>query len=320
MVEVNLAAYLLLSCLLCGQMMVLLWAGGAVVGLRPSPVRLVAGALGGTVYAALVDLAAFGVLSEAGFLSAWYVVLAVSLTTHAAVYWPLPAGRLLPALGAYYFLAVIGAGTAYAAYNLGARGWIPPLVSTAVILAAAELGWGVVQRWVWDRVVYLPLEIELLGRRARVTALLDTGNRLVDPLTGQPVIVLGPELGEVLLPPEAAAVVAAVADNPLDAANLLIDTPLASRLRLIPYSTLGTDNGLLLAFRADAVRLVPHEPLEGASLVAFHRQPLDPAGAYQALVHPALLRTTLARASRCQGRLVLRPGVEARRPVSRPGG
>ena len=319
--EVDAGAYLVLFGLLWAQMAVLLWAGGAVVGLRPVRWRLAAGAALGAGYAVLADLASFGVIPWPA-LHAGYVVVAISLASHALTYWPLPAGRFWPAVGAYYFLAVVGAGVAYAAYNLGVHGWIPPLLTTGVILAVAELGWGVVQRWVWDRVVYLPVEIELLDRKVQVTALLDTGNRLVDPLTGQPVVILSGDLREALLPPEAVGAVETAADNPAEGVSLLAETPLASRLRLIPYSTLGKENGLLVSFRADAVRLAGagQGPEVGQTLVAFHRLPLDPAGNYRALVHPALAREALAQASRKKGRLVLGPGLDTGSTLPRLGG
>lgn len=325
--EVNLWAYLLLFCLTCGQMVALLWAGGAVVGLSASPGRLTLGAVVGASYAVLVDLAGFGVV-RVGLLNTWYVMIGVSLLCHAVTYWPLPSGRRLAALGSYYLLAVVGAGVAYAVYNLGARGWIPPLLATGSTLVAAELGWGVVQSWVWNRVLYLPIEVELLGRVVRVTALLDTGNRLTDPLTGQPVVILSSELRHELLPEEADRAVIASAGDPAEGVRLLSETSLAPRLRLIPYSTLGRENGLLVAFRADAVRLVDGGPGGDdagggggkATLIAFHQQPLDPSGGYGALVHPSLLRTALAQASRRHGRLVLghRLGVDT--SLTRPGG
>ncbi|MGE5552432.1 MAG: sigma-E processing peptidase SpoIIGA [Betaproteobacteria bacterium] len=305
--EVNVGTYLLLFALIGGQMAVLLWAAGAVIGLRPGSARLGAGAVGGALYAILADLAGFGLL-PLGCLRTWYGVFGAFLATHALVYWPLPAGRLLSSLGAYSLLAMLGAGAAYVPYNLGARGWVPPLVATGVTLAAAELGWGVVQRWLWDRVVYLPLEVELLDRQVRATALLDTGNRLTDPLTGHPVVILGSDLREELLPPEAAEAVAVAAENPAAGVSLLAGTPFASRVRLVPYSTLGREQGLLLCLRADTVRIAGKEgPATETALIAFHSQPLDRAGYYQALAHPVLLQAVLAQASRRRGRLVLGP-------------
>lgn len=320
--EVNLGAYAWLACLLGGQMVVLLWAAGSAVGVWSPAGRLVAGAGLATIHAILADLAAFGVIPGAGWLSAWYMVLSVSLLSFAIVYWPLPPGRLWPALGAYYFLSVLGAGAGYALYNLGLHGWVPPLATTALILLAAQLGWGVVQRWIWERVVYLPVEVALLGRTVRVTALLDTGNQLVDPLTREPVVILGAELAGRLLPDEGLEALNAASADPADGAGRLAETALASRVRLVPYSTVGRENGLLLAFRTDAVRVFDGgEGVQGpVALVAFHGQPLDPNGLYQALIHPALVRAALARRSRSGGRLVLEPGVAQGSVASRLGG
>lgn len=318
--EINLASYALLFGLLGAQTAALLWAAGKVMGLATKPKRVGLAAAAGAAYAVAVDLAGFGVLPGANFLGAWYTVILASALTYALAYWPLPAGRRLSAVAAYYFLAIVGAGVGYAAFNLGLRGWVPPLLTTGAVLAAAELGWGVVQRWVWDRVVHLPVEIDLLGRTARVTALLDTGNSLVDPLTGQAVVVLSADLREALLPPEAVEPVARAVENPSEAVSLLAETPLASRLRLVPFSTVGRENGLLLAFRADAVRLSSGDPVDGPVLIAFHTQPLDSSGAYRALVHPALLHRNLTQASRRSGRLVLDAGIDPHLPLSRPGG
>lgn len=316
--DINLGAYLLLFCLLFGQMAVLLWASGAIVGAAAPPKRLAAGAALGAAYDIAVDLASFGVL-PGHVLGAWYTVLLMALATFAVTYWPLPPARRWWALGAYWFLAVLSAGVAYAVRNLGAAGWIPPLVAMAVILAVAELGWGVVQSWVWARVVYLPVEVELLGRRVRVTALLDTGNRLSDPVSGRPVIILAGELAAQLLSPEGAEAVALGREQPAEAVARLAATEYASRVRLISFSTVGRENGLLLSFRVDRVNFPVGAASEetGAALVAFHAGPLDAGGTYQALVHPAQLRKVLAQVSRRRGHLALRPGVP--REVPAPG-
>lgn len=316
--DINLGAYLLLFCLLFGQMAVLLWACGAIVGATASPKRLAAGAALGAFYDILVDLASFGVL-PGQILTAWYTVLAVALMTFAMAYWQLPPGRRWWALGAYWFLAVLAAGVAYAVRNLGAAGWAPPLVATAVILAVAELGWGVVQSWVWERVVYLPVEIELLGRKAKVTALLDTGNQLTDPVSGYPVLILAGELRTQLLSPEAAEAVGL--GEPAEGIARLAGTEYAARVRLIPFSAVGQGNGLLLSLRADTVRFAAGETTEetGTALVAFHQGPLDPGGTYQALVHPAQLRKVLAQVSRRRGYLALRPGLPGEMPAPGKG-
>ncbi len=53
-------------------------------------------------------------------------------------------------------------------------------------MIVAELGWGVVQRSIWQKLYNIPLEIVLFGHKVRTEALADTGNLLKDPLDGSP--------------------------------------------------------------------------------------------------------------------------------------
>ena len=102
------------------------------------------------------------------------------------------------------------------------------------------------------------------GRTLRATALRDTGNALRDPITGEPVTVLSPELGEKLGIP----------------AEVLRDPALAlvPGLRLIPARTVG-GGGLLAAVRCEGVT-IGGQP--GGALVAFAREAFG-NGEYQAL-------------------------------------
>lgn len=101
------------------------------------------------------------------------------------------------------------------------------------------------------------LLISFCGKETRITALCDTGNELLDPATGLPVLILEPSAAERLLPPELSWLPCELtADN---AAALLPRIPggLRLRFRLVPYCALGRESGLLLAFRPDEVQGSP---------------------------------------------------------------
>ncbi|MBR1456713.1 MAG: sigma-E processing peptidase SpoIIGA, partial [Oscillospiraceae bacterium] len=96
----------------------------------------------------------------------------------------------------------------------------------------------------------VPVSAALLGRQAHFTALLDTGSSLLDPLSGERVLVACPhalrpifrehtELFDALPPVEL-----------LEAAARIPE--LRGRLRLLPYSALG-GSGLLPVFRPDSL-------------------------------------------------------------------
>ena len=89
------------------------------------------------------------------------------------------------------------------------------------------------------------IRLGLGGRESRFMALVDTGNRLCDPATGDEVMVACPHALEALFPG---------ADLELDAVSLAAQPALAGRFRLIPYSAVG-GRGLLAVFRPDSLRV-----------------------------------------------------------------
>ena len=82
------------------------------------------------------------------------------------------------------------------------------------------------------------LEIELMGKRAVLCAMVDSGNLLRDPVSGRSVIVADREKLRALLP------------DGLEGDAWMQNAELARRVRLIPTAT-ATGNGMLRAFLPD---------------------------------------------------------------------
>ena len=124
----------------------------------------------------------------------------------------------------------------------------------AGILVIAELGWGVVQYRMVRRIYQLPLDIQFGPTSIRVIGLIDTGNHLTDPLTGVPVIILEQDLLTKLLPPDLAKNMDQLeAGDEKALTQLLASSQWSSRFRIIPYTSLGKKNGILMGFRPDGV-------------------------------------------------------------------
>lgn len=271
----------------------LLWATAKVARIPLRPWRLSLGAGIGTLYFTVYYLSQQGVGYEHAWLLSWPSVLAVSLGMLAAAFWPLPWATLLRATGYFYFVAVSSGGAGVAAgYALGWGAAGKLLASIAAILITAEVGWGVVQRTVWQRLYHVTLEILLFGQKVTAQALVDTGNRLRDPLGGAPVVVVEHSVVSPLFPENLRPVVTAMETGDLSGVSrLLTSERWSSRFRIIPYTSLGKEKGLLVGFRPDAAavwiggRRLPLGPV----VVALHPKALDPDGVYRALVHPDLL-------------------------------
>lgn len=103
------------------------------------------------------------------------------------------------------------------------------------------------------------VSLSFLGREAEFTALVDTGNSLTDPATGSPVLIACPHALQGVLRENTALFSQA---EPVELMELTAALPeLAGRLRLIPYTAVGS-SGLLPAFRPDKLSIDGKEDKE----------------------------------------------------------
>lgn len=122
---------------------------------------------------------------------------------------------------------------------------------------------------------FVKLEIKINQRCTMLTALLDTGHTLTDPVSNQPVIVAEASYFLSELP------------SGVDLAQPVeeIKRCRASGIRsicLIPYRAVGIDCGMLLALRADSVTMEGQEL--GCLYVALSPTKVSDNGTYQALI------------------------------------
>lgn len=118
--------------------------------------------------------------------------------------------------------------------------------------------------------------IEISGNTIDVTALIDTGNTLLDPTNQRPVMIADAQLMNSLLPENVDL------RDPVGALGYLDGWEMKRRCRLLPYRAVGVDCGLLLAIRTD--RVVFDEKEMKGILVALSPTPVSDGGAYQALI------------------------------------
>ncbi len=118
---------------------------------------------------------------------------------------------------------------------------------------------------------YVPITIREGERTVSVIALRDTGNSLRDPITGEQVLILGPEAAVRLLELSPAQL-----NRPLET----MMSQSGRGLRLIPYNAVGRPGGMLLAKRFTDVKI--GENRSGA-LVAFAPEKIGVGQVYQAL-------------------------------------
>jgi len=136
--------------------------------------------------------------------------------------------------------------------------------------------------------------VTIQGERRSCRGLVDTGNRLYDPLTRIPVMMMEASLWRERLP---AGWADRLRDEPADRLIAELDGESAEpyawgdRLRLVPYRGMGGNTKLMLAIRPDSVAVSGsgEEPrLYNRVLIGMDGGKLSPDGSYRAIVHPDL--------------------------------
>ncbi|HHT72645.1 MAG TPA: sigma-E processing peptidase SpoIIGA [Firmicutes bacterium] len=277
----------------------LLWATAEVTRTGTRPAKLLAGALLGTIHYALYLLASFGLIPYYGLLRLLPTVVIVSLFMVLAAFYPLSVGTLPKILGWFYVIGFIAAGAGMAgAFLLGSPAnpayTLGMLIAAGCILLIAELGWGIVHQRIIHNVYHLPVEIACGGKQVAVQALVDTGNNLRDPLSLQPVMIVEQKAIQALLPPRITAAVQALDQGQLASLDGIVDPEWSTRFRIIPFSSIGKEHGILIGFRPDAVHI--RDGQQGPAVqpvIAIHPRALDPEGKYAALIPPTLLQQAI---------------------------
>lgn len=127
-----------------------------------------------------------------------------------------------------------------------------------------------------------PLTVRIREKSAQVTALVDTGNTLSDPLSNAPVIIAELAPLRPLFSPRVCAILTEDSlRKPVETMEVLAQLGEAVTFRLIPYQAVGVECGLLLVFRADEITL-GKETRKGG-LVALSPTRLSDGGAWSAL-------------------------------------
>lgn len=277
----------------------LLWATSSITLTQTRPLRLSTGAMLGTVHYALYLLSKAQIIPFYGFIQFFPVVLLVSIAMLYLALRPKNFVQLRKIAGYFYLIGFIAAGAGMAsAYAFsgpkGPRFFLGIFISSMTILLVAELGWGVVHERMIKRIHQIPIEINCNQSCIKIQALLDTGNSLKDPLNKQPVIIVEQQALQELLPSKLEEIIADLEQGSLTSLNQADELEgWETRIRLIPFSSIGKPKGLLLGFRPDQVKIAGQRLPENLHpTIAIHPHRLDPTESYFALIPPQLVQNS----------------------------
>lgn len=159
-------------------------------------------------------------------------------------------------IGMMYFLGIAGI-TQNTSVYLGILGYFYILPGCIVTWLIFYFFAGFIKGRMLREKTFTEVEIGLEGRTVILKGMVDTGNFLRDPLTGKPVMIISAAAAKQLLPCEFVDEAIMTGKNRM-IPDKLIQSEYASRIRMIPFQSIGEERGYLVGIRPDSVRIGLH--------------------------------------------------------------
>ena len=240
------------------------------------------------------------------FMFSIFMKIACSMLIIVLAFTPYRFKEFFKLTGIFYLITLVFGGAGFALFYFTSFNGIVSNgvfyitnISVKIIMLAGGLGyilinfcWSYIQKQLSKDKVYMTLKIEMGGDVVELMGMVDTGNSLTDPITRYPVIIVEYDAILQLFPDNLKEVFrGSKFPNFNEIALVINDTLWMTRLRVIPYEALGTENGMLVGFKPDSVYIEKDSEIKSINdtIIAIYSKKLSKNGDYRALLHPDLV-------------------------------
>ena len=270
--------------------------------LRVSSLRLFAGSIVGALYVVFIILQ-----PDIKIYYTTFAKVLLSIFIIAVTFSPRKVLPFIKTLVIFYISTFIFAGAALAflffnqqggfvrngiVYVFGQSKWSLMVFSFLTVGIIVKIFWEVIQSKITKEKLLISVKISFDNRVINLFALLDTGNSLKDPVTNIPVMVVEFKALQELLPIEIKSIFENSQEDDLNSVTAIIaKSKWFSRFRLIPFSSLGKENGMLIGFKPDFIEIGEGEERRDTKnvIVGIYNRSLSRNEKYKALLGPELV-------------------------------
>ena len=130
------------------------------------------------------------------------------------------------------------------------------------------------------------VKVTLNSKEIETKAMIDTGNLLKEPITNIPVIVMEHTLFYNIIPKEILNNIEHILGGDFSNISAEIQEQYISKLKVIPFSSLGKQNGMLLGIKADKLQIYRDEESKEIEkvIIGIYNKSLTKRGEYRALL------------------------------------
>ncbi len=160
------------------------------------------------------------------------------------------------------------------------------LLGGIVAFVVIKISLKIIKTKISSKDMYCNIKIKLNEKEVETTAMLDTGNLVKEPITNTPVIIVESSLLYEMLPKEILNNLEEVLSGNLSNIPEEIQEKYISKMRCIPFKSLGKENGMLLGIRADEIEVIKEDEnkIIKNAIIGIYDKSLTKRGEYRALV------------------------------------
>lgn len=144
----------------------------------------------------------------------------------------------------------------------------------------------VVKTKITKKDMFCEIEIKLNGKKIKTIAMIDTGNMLKEPISNTPVIVVEHTLLYNSIPKEILNHLEELLGGDFSSIPEKIQKEYQTKLKFIPFSSLGKQNGMLIGIKAEELIIKREEKQEKKQniIIGIYQKSLTKKGEYRALI------------------------------------
>ncbi len=274
--------------------LIILYATGLILKIKVSFFRLLLASLIGAIYAALQYISNIKILSNIT------IKTFLSIIIIWAAFHPQNMKKMCKQLLLFYLTTFTFGGVAtYLIYVLKPQNIIMKngmYVGTyvlKVIFIGAILGTGILlvsfkisKNKISKKDMICKILIKLNGKEITLNTIVDTGNMLKEPITGNPVAVVEKNSLYDVLPKEILNNTESILGGDFGKIPEDIKQEYIPKLKFIPFSSLGKQNGMLIGIKPEKLKVINEEMEEerADAIIGIYNKSLTKRGEYNALI------------------------------------
>ena len=149
----------------------------------------------------------------------------------------------------------------------------------------------IIKRKINTKDMYCNVKLKINGNEIETKAIIDTGNLVKEPITNTPVVIVEESLLEGIIPKEILRNLENILCGNLENLPQKIQDEYLPKLRCIPFSSLGKENGMLVGIKISEITVEKEDEEKKTSniIIGIYDRSLTKRGEYRALVGVDLL-------------------------------